>query len=245
VGSGCRGRLGVLSWLGMFRNGRVEKQGAGSVGRLATRGHARRTAQRTSAAAGRRGCLLPGCALRLARRTPAHSPPLPWHAHSCRRHASLPPAPPRRSPEPIAAASLGQVYKGRLRSTGEQVAVKVQRPGVLETVTVDLYIIRQLGLFLRRFPAITRVRPAGGGGGGCQGWATFSRHASGCSHDGLPGVTEPFQPALNLTPSPPTSLSTHIHIHSMNLLPSALLAAVLNPQHYMRPHLSLPHPTPH
>lgn len=32
-------------------------------------------------------------------------------------------------PEPIAAASLGQVYKGTLRSTGEAVAVKVQRPG--------------------------------------------------------------------------------------------------------------------
>lgn len=35
-----------------------------------------------------------------------------------------------------------QVYKGKLK-TGEQVAVKVQRPYVLETVTVDLHIIRQ------------------------------------------------------------------------------------------------------
>ncbi|KAL6749542.1 ABC1 family-domain-containing protein [Haematococcus lacustris] len=59
------------------------------------------------------------------------------------------------TPEPIAAASLGQVYKGRLRS-GEVVAVKVQRPGVLETVTVDLFIIRSLGLLLRRyFPDIS------------------------------------------------------------------------------------------
>ncbi|XP_020529134.1 uncharacterized protein LOC18444027 [Amborella trichopoda] len=53
---------------------------------------------------------------------------------------------------PIAAASLGQVYKGRLRENGDIVAVKVQRPFVLETVTVDLYIIRKLGLVLRRFP---------------------------------------------------------------------------------------------
>ncbi|KAG2432690.1 hypothetical protein HYH02_006675 [Chlamydomonas schloesseri] len=58
------------------------------------------------------------------------------------------------TPEPIAAASLGQVYKGRLK-TGETVAVKVQRPYVLETVTIDLYIIRRLGLFLRRFPQVT------------------------------------------------------------------------------------------
>ncbi|KAK8945872.1 hypothetical protein KSP40_PGU009559 [Platanthera guangdongensis] len=56
---------------------------------------------------------------------------------------------------PIAAASLGQVYKGRLKGTGELVAVKVQRPFVLETVTVDLFIIRKLGLFLRRFSQVS------------------------------------------------------------------------------------------
>ena len=60
------------------------------------------------------------------------------------------------TPEPIAAASLGQVYKGRLK-TGEEVAVKVQRPYVLETVTVDLYIIRYLGVQLRQFfPDVTK-----------------------------------------------------------------------------------------
>ena len=58
-------------------------------------------------------------------------------------------------PEPIAAASLGQVYKGVLKGTGETVAVKVQRPYVLETVTVDLYVLRRVGLFLRRFPSIS------------------------------------------------------------------------------------------
>eukprot|EP00877_Chromochloris_zofingiensis_P007733 jgi/Chrzof1/3212/Cz12g16050.t1_COQ8 len=58
------------------------------------------------------------------------------------------------TPEPIAAASLGQVYKGTLH-TGQTVAVKVQRPGVLETVTIDLYIIRKLGVYMRRFPQIT------------------------------------------------------------------------------------------
>lgn len=58
------------------------------------------------------------------------------------------------SPSPIAAASLGQVYKGRLKENGDLVAVKVQRPFVLETVTIDLFIIRKLGVALRRFPQI-------------------------------------------------------------------------------------------
>ncbi|KAJ9701016.1 hypothetical protein PVL29_006386 [Vitis rotundifolia] len=52
-------------------------------------------------------------------------------------------------------SSLGQVYKGRLKENGDLVAVKVQRPFVLETVTVDLYIIRNLGLVLRKFPQIS------------------------------------------------------------------------------------------
>jgi predicted unusual protein kinase regulating ubiquinone biosynthesis (AarF/ABC1/UbiB family) len=47
------------------------------------------------------------------------------------------------SSEPIAAASLGQVYKGKLK-TGETVAVKVQRPGLAQRITLDLYILRQL-----------------------------------------------------------------------------------------------------
>jgi aarF domain-containing kinase len=58
------------------------------------------------------------------------------------------------TPEPVAAASLGQVYKGRLRSTGELVAVKVQRPFVLGTVSLDLYLIRELGLMLRGVPGL-------------------------------------------------------------------------------------------
>jgi predicted unusual protein kinase regulating ubiquinone biosynthesis (AarF/ABC1/UbiB family) len=45
------------------------------------------------------------------------------------------------SPQPVAAASLGQVYQAKLRS-GEEVAVKVQRPNLLPTITLDLYLMR-------------------------------------------------------------------------------------------------------
>tara|TARA_Y100001968_G_scaffold289435_1_gene292441 strand:+ start:2409 stop:4283 length:1875 start_codon:yes stop_codon:yes gene_type:complete len=44
---------------------------------------------------------------------------------------------------PISAASLGQVHKGELIS-GEKVAVKIQRPGLREQITLDLYIVRNL-----------------------------------------------------------------------------------------------------
>lgn len=47
------------------------------------------------------------------------------------------------SEEPVAAASLAQVYKARLLGTGEVVAVKIQRPHVLEVVSKDLYVLRR------------------------------------------------------------------------------------------------------
>jgi len=45
------------------------------------------------------------------------------------------------SPEPIAAASLGQVYRAYLHS-GEEVAVKVQRPNLQPILSLDLYLMR-------------------------------------------------------------------------------------------------------
>ena len=59
------------------------------------------------------------------------------------------------SPEPVAAASLGQVYRGRLLATGEQVAVKVQRPNVLASVGLDLYVMRQLAAAIQRLPSVS------------------------------------------------------------------------------------------
>ncbi|PNT75193.1 uncharacterized protein LOC100840399 isoform X2 [Brachypodium distachyon] len=54
------------------------------------------------------------------------------------------------SPEPIAAASLGQVYKAHLHS-GELVAVKVQRPGMAPLLTLDALLFNMIGGQLKRF----------------------------------------------------------------------------------------------
>ncbi len=51
------------------------------------------------------------------------------------------------SPQPVAAASLGQVYRGRLLS-GEEVAVKVQRPNLRPLLTKDLYLMRWVASWL-------------------------------------------------------------------------------------------------
>ena len=45
-------------------------------------------------------------------------------------------------PEPIAAASIGQVYKARLRENGETVALKIQRPSCEKIIALDLYVLR-------------------------------------------------------------------------------------------------------
>jgi predicted unusual protein kinase regulating ubiquinone biosynthesis (AarF/ABC1/UbiB family) len=59
------------------------------------------------------------------------------------------------SPQPIAAASLGQVYKGKLK-TGEDVAVKIQRPDLIRRITLDIYIMRSLAKWAQN--NIKRVR---------------------------------------------------------------------------------------
>eukprot|EP00850_Spirogloea_muscicola_P013890 SM000096S24919 [mRNA] locus=s96:504103:508108:- [translate_table: standard] len=54
----------------------------------------------------------------------------------------------RISVEPVAAASLGQVYRATLRGSGEEVAIKVQRPGIEPIIYRDLLLFRLLASFL-------------------------------------------------------------------------------------------------
>lgn len=48
------------------------------------------------------------------------------------------------SDKPVASASIGQVYRGNLASNGKDVAVKVQRPGILAEIALDLHVLRIL-----------------------------------------------------------------------------------------------------
>ncbi|CAL9108865.1 unnamed protein product [Musa acuminata var. zebrina] len=55
------------------------------------------------------------------------------------------------SADPIAAASLGQVYKAQLKYSGQVVAVKVQRPGIEEAIGLDFYLLRGLGFLINKY----------------------------------------------------------------------------------------------
>ena len=52
--------------------------------------------------------------------------------------------------EPIAAASIGQVYRARLREDGREVAVKVQYPGVAAAVRADMQNLDMIMRLLKR-----------------------------------------------------------------------------------------------
>src|SRR5262245_12053257 len=56
---------------------------------------------------------------------------------------------------PVAAASLGQVYRARLHS-GETVAIKIQRPRLEEVINFDLAVLRGIARFMSRFPKLVR-----------------------------------------------------------------------------------------
>jgi ubiquinone biosynthesis protein len=65
----------------------------------------------------------------------------------------------RFDPVPLAAASLGQVHRARYR--GEEVIVKVLRPGVQELVATDIQIVRSLLFVLEQMGDHYTIRAAG------------------------------------------------------------------------------------
>lgn len=54
-------------------------------------------------------------------------------------------------PIPLAAASLGQVHKAQLH-TGEEVVVKIQRPGLKKLFTIDLAILKKIAHYFQNHP---------------------------------------------------------------------------------------------
>ncbi len=60
-------------------------------------------------------------------------------------------------PIPLAAASLGQVHKAQLH-TGEEVVVKVQRPGLRQLFTIDLQILKGIARYFQNHPDWGRGR---------------------------------------------------------------------------------------
>lgn len=55
------------------------------------------------------------------------------------------------SPEPVASASLGQVYRGKLKASGQEVAIKVQRPDILPSITMDMHILRIIAPIFQKY----------------------------------------------------------------------------------------------
>lgn len=52
---------------------------------------------------------------------------------------------------PIGSASIGQVYKAKLKSTGEEVAIKVQKPNSREIIESDVKIMRFLATRIDKY----------------------------------------------------------------------------------------------
>jgi predicted unusual protein kinase regulating ubiquinone biosynthesis (AarF/ABC1/UbiB family) len=58
-------------------------------------------------------------------------------------------------PHPLASASLGQVHRARL-PVGDEVVVKVQRPGIRTLIETDMDALRTVLRWIKRYPPINR-----------------------------------------------------------------------------------------
>lgn len=60
------------------------------------------------------------------------------------------------NPEPLAAASLGQVHRATLRD-GREVVVKIQRPGIRQIVSEDFEVLADIAAFLEKHSETGRI----------------------------------------------------------------------------------------
>ncbi|HEU4713566.1 MAG TPA: AarF/UbiB family protein [Pyrinomonadaceae bacterium] len=60
-------------------------------------------------------------------------------------------------PTPIGSASIAQVHRATLRKTGADVAIKVRRPGIDETIRIDARVFTNLARFASWFPPFRRI----------------------------------------------------------------------------------------
>ena len=77
--------------------------------------------------------------------------------------------------EALAAASLGQVHLAKLKSTGEQVIIKVQRPGLKEIFDIDLKNLRVIAKWLQKVDPKTD--------GAARDWVAIFDETARCLYD--------------------------------------------------------------
>ena len=58
---------------------------------------------------------------------------------------------------PLGSASIGQVYKATLKETGEEVAVKVQKPGIYDVIVADVKIMKDIAVKSDKYITKTRT----------------------------------------------------------------------------------------
>lgn len=64
------------------------------------------------------------------------------------------------NPTPLAAGSIAQVHEAKLHS-GEEVVIKIQRPGIYQTISVDLALMEEIAILLEKYlPEAKFARPS-------------------------------------------------------------------------------------
>jgi ubiquinone biosynthesis protein len=88
--------------------------------------------------------------------------PVPWEKIRPQLEADLGASPfdvfAEFNPDPIASASIAQVYRARLQ-TGEDVVVKVLRPGLRKIIEADLRLMAHAARIVESWPEMRRYKP--------------------------------------------------------------------------------------